>query len=90
MRSDARGFAHDSGVEVRDQTRSRAHALAGESEKAVGRCSAPLRVARRKVRSDIAVGERAEERVDQRMKHDVGVGMSGIARANAGCGRLRA
>ena len=59
--------------------RARAHAFAGEGEKAVGRGALPLRIARRKMQPDIAVGERAENGVDQRMQRDVGVGMAGHA-----------
>ena len=57
------------------------HALDREREEAVRRRAAPLRVARRKVHADVAVGERAEDRVGQRMQHDVGVGMAGELRS---------
>ena len=70
--------------------RARAHALAGEGEKAVGGGAPPLRIARRKVRADVAVGERAENGVDQRMQRDVGVGMSGDAARMRRCARRRA
>src|SRR5665647_2289293 len=48
---------------------------------AVGRGALPLRVARRKVRTDIAIGQRAENGVDQRMQPDVAIGMSQKAAA---------
>ena len=53
------------------------NALDGECEEAVGRGAAPLRIAGRKMRADVAVGERAEDRVGERMQRDVGVGMAG-------------
>ena len=52
-------------------------ALDRESEKAVGRGAVPLRIARREMRADVAVGERAEDGVGERMQRDVGVGMAG-------------
>ena len=39
--------------------------------------SAPLLVARREVRSDVAIGKRAQQRIDQSMQNNVSVGMSG-------------
>ena len=77
VRSNARRLAHNGHVEMRDHAGARAHALAGEGEKALGRGAAPLRIARRKVRADVAVGKRAEDGVDERVQRDVGVGMSG-------------
>ncbi len=46
-------------------------------QETVGGGAAPFRIARRKMRADIAVGERAENGIDQRMQHHVGVGMPG-------------
>ena len=44
-------------------------------EEVVGRGALPLRVAGRKVRADVAVRQRAENGVDQRMQADIAVGM---------------
>ena len=79
MRANARRFADDGHVEVRDHAAARAHALAGEREEPVGRGAAPLRIARRKMLADVALGERAEDGVDQRMQRHVGIRMSGDA-----------
>ena len=56
-----------------------AHALDREGEKTVGGSAAPLRIAGREMHPDIAVGERAENGVDQRMQRHIGVGMPGEA-----------
>ena len=73
-----RGASHTMrDVEMRDHAAAGAHAFAGEGEKAVRRRAAPLRVARRKVLADIALGERAENGVDQRMQRDVGIRVAG-------------
>ena len=53
------------------------HALDREGEEPVGGGAAPFLVARRKMHADVAVGERAEDRVGQRMQRDVGIGMAG-------------
>ena len=90
MRADARRLAHDGDVEMGDAAAARAHALDREGEEAVGRGAAPLRIARRKMHADVAFGERAEDRVDQRMQRHVGVGMAGDAARHAGCARRRA
>src|SRR5262249_5713394 len=75
--SDARGFAHDREVEMRDAAAARSYALNGESEKTIGRGTSPLRVAGRKVRANISVGKGAEDRIGERMKRDIGVGVTG-------------
>ena len=77
VRRDARRFAHDADVEMRDHAGAGAHAFAGEGEKAVRGDAAPLRVAGRKMLTDVALGERAEHRVDQRMQSDVGIRVAG-------------
>ena len=77
MRADARRLAHDGDVEMRDASAARAHPLDREGQKAVGGGAPPLRIARRKVHADIAVRNRAQQGVDERMKHHVRVRMSG-------------
>ena len=79
MRADPRRLAHDGDVEMRDAPAACARALDREGEEPVGRGAAPVRIARREMHADIAVGERAQDGVDQRMEHDVGVGMAGQA-----------
>jgi hypothetical protein len=77
VRRDTRRLAYNRHVEMGDDAGACAHTLAGESEKALGRRAAPLRIARRKVHADVAVSERAEDGIDQRMQRNVGIGMSG-------------
>ena len=55
---------------------ARFYTLDRESQEAIGRGASPLRIARRKMRADIAVGQRAEKGIDQRMQPNVGVGMA--------------
>ena len=81
MRADARRLADHGGVEMRDDAAAGAHALDREGEEAVRRGALPLRIARREMHADVAVGERAEDGVDQRMQHHIGVGMAGNATA---------
>ena len=76
MRADFGLFADDGEIEVRDAAAARRYALDCETQEFVGRCTLPLRITRRKVRADIAIGQRAENGVDQRMQPNVGVGMA--------------
>ena len=62
---------------MRDKATPCTHPIGRESKKTIGRCSAPLRIARWKVCANVAVGERTKDRICQRMKRDVGVRMSG-------------
>ena len=61
-----------------------------KAQKAVGRRAAPLRIAGRKMRADIAVGERAENGVGQRMQGHIGVGVTDQGLRRGGCARRRA
>ena len=79
MRADAGHLADNRNVEMRDHAGAGAHAIAGESEKAVRRSAAPLRIAGREMHPDIALSERAQYGVDQRMQRHVGVRMTGYA-----------
>ena len=90
VRADPRRLADDRDIEMRDASAARLHALDRKVEEAVRGGAAPLRIARRKVHADVAVGERAEDRVDQRMQHDVGVGMARDAARMRRCARRRA
>ncbi len=75
----ARRLADDGDVEMGDAAAALAHALRREGEEAVGARALPLRIAGRKMRADVAVGERAEDGVDQRMERRVGIGIAGEA-----------
>src|SRR5262249_48608780 len=67
----------DGDVEMGDAPAARAHALDRERQEPIGGGAAPLRIGRREMNADIAVGECPEDGVDKRVKNDVGVGMSG-------------
>ena len=60
---------------------ARLHALDRKGKETVGGGAAPLLIAGRKMHADVAVSERAEDRVDQRMQGHVGVGMTVTLRA---------
>ena len=64
-------------IEMRDPAAALGHALDREFQELVGRRAAPARIVGREMLADVAVGERAEDRVDQRMQRDVGVRMAG-------------
>ena len=53
----------------------RRHPLDRERQELVRRGATPLRIGRRKMRPDVAVGERAQNGVDQGMQRHVGIGM---------------
>src|SRR5512139_1797785 len=63
MLTDARGFAHNREVEMRDAAAPGAHAIHSKDKEAVGRGAAPLRVARWKMGADVAFGECAQNGV---------------------------
>ena len=68
-----------------DQRRSRwtmkpprgAHPLRGMGHKTGARRPLPLRIGRREMRADVALGERAVNRVGERVERDVRVGVAG-------------
>ena len=64
---------------MRDDAAQRPHAPHRVVEKDLGIGAAPLRIAGRKMRADIAVADRAEHRVGDRMQRDIGVGMADSA-----------
>ena len=90
VRADARRLADHGDVEMGDASAARAHALDRKGEEPVGGGAAPLRIAGREVHADVAVGERAEDGVDQRVQHDIGVGMAGEPARHERCARRRA
>lgn len=75
MRADLRGLADDGQVEEVDPPAALADPRGCKGEE-LGRCrAAPLRIARREMRADIAVGERAEQGIGQGVERDVAIGM---------------
>src|SRR5260221_13905721 len=77
MFADAGSLAHDRQVEMSNAAVTCVHTVDRESEKAVGGCAAPLRVAGRKMRADVAIGQRAEDCIGEPMPRHVGIGMAG-------------
>ena len=69
-------FADERRIEMDDRAASRAHPLRRMGEEDLRRRALPLRVGGREMRADVALGQRAIERVGERMQRDVGVGMS--------------
>ena len=85
--TDLRPLADQRDLEIGDASAARGDAVDRIFQEAVGRRALPLGIARRKVRADIAVGQRAEDGVDQRVQADIAVGMgekaSGVRHAHA-------
>src|SRR5258705_8703273 len=75
QRTNFRTLADHRDFEIGDPAAARGYAVDGVFQELVGRGALPLRIARRKVRTDIAVRQRAEDGVDQGMQADVAVGM---------------
>src|SRR6202171_1464527 len=81
QRSDLRALADQRYLEVRNAPAARGDAIDGVFEEAA-RCSTPpFGITRRKMRADIAVRQRTENGVNQRMETDVAVGMGKKAAA---------
>src|SRR3546814_11169950 len=76
MRANFRRFGNDGQVDMVDPPAARRDAFAGEGEEAVRRRAAPLRIARREMVADVAVGKAAKDRVGQRVKRDIGIAMA--------------
>src|SRR5262245_65941731 len=75
MWADTRRLANDGDVGMGDAAAPRAQTLDRKGEEPIRGDAAPARVGRRKVNADVALRKRAEDGIDQRMQHDVGVGM---------------
>src|SRR5665213_4391484 len=75
QRSDLRSLADHGDFEVGDAAAARGDAVDRVFQEAVGSSPLPFGIARRKMRTDIAVRQRAEDRIDQRMQADIAVGM---------------
>src|SRR6056297_3699993 len=76
MRPYLRVLADDRHVAVGNAEAPLAGPGAGVVEKDPARGTLPLRVGRRKMPADVAVGQRAVNRVGQRVHRDIGVGMA--------------
>src|SRR5258708_2811051 len=81
QRPDFRSFANHSDLEICDPSAARGDAIDRVFQEAVRRRAPPLRIAGRKMRTDIAVRQRTEDGVDQRVQADVAVGMGEKATA---------
>jgi hypothetical protein len=77
MRIDLGRLGDDGDVEMAHHAAALLHPIDRKRKEPVRGGAAPLLVARRKVHADIAVRQRAEDRVHQRMQRDVRVGMAG-------------
>src|SRR5262252_10577515 len=60
VRPDARRLAHDGNVEMGDAPAALPHPVNRKRQKSIRRRAAPLRISRRKMRPNIAFGERAQ------------------------------
>ena len=76
MRADLRRFADEGRVEMDDRAAARPHAFRRMGEKDFRRRALPLRIGGREMLADVALGQRAVERVGERVQADVGVGMA--------------
>src|SRR3954467_13578 len=70
QRSNFRALADHRDFEIGNPAAARGDAVDGVFEKLIGCRALPLRIARRKVGADIAVRQRAEDGIDQRMQAD--------------------
>ncbi len=77
MRADLRRFADQRHVDMGDAAAAGADPAGRVVEEDRRRRALPLRIARRKMPADVALAERAIDRVGDRMQRDVGVGMAG-------------
>ena len=74
--ADARRLAEKRDVDIRDAPAPRRNARRGILDEDARRSALPLRIARRKMRADVAVADRAEDGVGQRVKRHVGIRMT--------------
>src|ERR1700754_4126579 len=73
--ADFRPLADHRHFEIGDAAAARGDAIDGVFQEAIGGRTFPLHVAGREMRTDIAIRERAENGVDQRVQSDIAVGM---------------
>src|SRR6202035_4022486 len=72
---DLGALADQRDLEIGNAAAARGHPIDRVFQEAVGGGALPLRIARRKMRTDVAVRQRAEDGVDQRMQADIAVRM---------------
>jgi hypothetical protein len=77
MRRYAWELADNREIEMRNKATACPHPIDRENKKAVRRRAAPLRISWRKMRPNIAVGERAKDGVGEGMERNVGIGVPG-------------
>src|ERR1700678_3586188 len=75
QRSDFRTLADQSDLEMGDTSAAGCDPIDRIGEELVGGGALPLEIAERKMRTDIAIRQRAENGIDQRMEADIAVGM---------------
>lgn len=73
--TDFRRFANHRHFQMCDPSATFADEFDRMFQELIGRSTLPLRIARREVRTDVAIGQRAEDGVDNRMQSDVAIGM---------------
>jgi len=76
MRSDTRSFTHNGYVQESDSAATRTHTINRKSEETVGTGAAPLRVAWREMHANVAVGQCAQNCINEGMQYDIGVRMT--------------
>src|SRR5262245_25016427 len=64
-------------IEMRNKATTCPHPIDRENKEPVGRRAAPLRIGWRKMRANIAVGERAEDGIGKCMERNVGIRVPG-------------
>src|SRR5215212_2255920 len=75
VRADFRALANHRYVEMGNPAAARADPIDRVFQEFIGWGAFPLRIAWRKMRTDVAVRQCAQDRIDQRVKTDVAVGM---------------
>ena len=86
MRPDLGSFANDRQIEMDDRPGSLSYQCSGMSEEPCRGCTLPLRIAGRKMMSDIARTDGSEDGIGQRVQRDIRIGM---ARTRAGITEVR-
>src|SRR3954469_21196478 len=74
-RTDFRPLANQRHIKMCNPPATRSNPIDRVFQEFIRWCALPLRVARRKMRTDIPVGQGSEYRIDQRVKADIAIGM---------------
>src|SRR3954451_7891107 len=75
MRPDFWTLANQCHVKMGNPPATRGDSIESVFEEFIRFGALPLRIARRKMRTDIAVGERAQDGIDQRVEADISIGV---------------